>query len=248
MLAEMLYTFVLCFVVLNCACSKKNDGHEYFGLAIGFVIIAGAYGAGAISGGAFNPAVALGLDVSSAGVGFAYTGYELIGCALAAGLFRVVRPDDFDESHDGEYNLTTKCVSEFLGTYILVLTVGLNVLCNSPAAAWSIAASLMSMIYALGNCSGAHFNPAVTLAIVLAGRGKCPPVEGAAYMGVQVLGGIIAAFCYSGINHGNTFGLTPGELVASTGHKVEFGYGGVAFAEILFTFVLCYVVLTVATV
>merc|ERR1719269_233320 len=81
-LAEILYTFVLCFVVLNCAASKKNgcdslDGNQqFYGLAIGFVIVAGAYGAGNISGGAFNPAVALGLDLSSAGLGvgwgFAY--------------------------------------------------------------------------------------------------------------------------------------------------------------------------------
>merc|ERR1719486_1761554 len=104
------------------------------------------------------------------------------------------------------------------------------------------------MIYALGSCSGAHFNPAVTLAIICSGRGKCPPVEGGAYMGIQILGGIVAAFCYSGIHHGRTFPLTPGEFVASTGVKVEFGYGGVAFAEIIFTFVLCYVVLCVATV
>merc|ERR1719231_2054542 len=96
-LAEFLYTFMLCFVVLNCAASKKNnppdDGNQFYGLAIGFVIIAGAYGAGAISGGAFNPAVALGLDVSSAGVGFgwgfAYTAYEVVGAVMACGLFRV---------------------------------------------------------------------------------------------------------------------------------------------------------------
>ena len=109
---EVLYTFMLCFLVLNVAALKKNGcdtGNQFYGLAIGGVILAGACGAGAISGGCFNPAVALGLAMSSAGVGFgwglAYTGYELIGCALAAGLFRVVRPDDFDENHDGEYNI-----------------------------------------------------------------------------------------------------------------------------------------------
>ena len=59
------------------------------------------------------------------------------------------------------------CVSEFLGTFILVLTVGLNVLSGSKAGAFSIAASLMCMIYALGTCSGAHFNPAVTLGVLL---------------------------------------------------------------------------------
>merc|ERR1719387_1337229 len=166
---------MLCFVVLNVAATKAWDGNQFYGLAIGFVIIAGAYGAGAISGGCFNPAVALGIDVSSAGLGFgwgfAYTGYELLGAAAAAGLFRVVRPDNFGGS--AEYPLSTKLVSEFLGTYFLVLTVGLNVLGKSAGPVWSIAAALMSMIYALGNCSGAHFNPAVTLALLGSGRDKC---------------------------------------------------------------------------
>merc|ERR1719261_2295671 len=115
---ELLYTFVLCFVVCNVAAVKKGC-QPWFGLAIGFVIIAGAYGAGAVSGGCFNPAVALGIDVSSAGMGFgwgfAYTGYELIGAAAAAGAFRIVRPDDFGGSDD--YNLTARCVSEFIGTF-----------------------------------------------------------------------------------------------------------------------------------
>ena len=49
---------MLCFVVLRAAVSKANPAdNEYFGLAIGFVIVAGGYGAGWISGGAFNPAV-----------------------------------------------------------------------------------------------------------------------------------------------------------------------------------------------
>jgi len=241
MLAEVLYTFMLCFVVLNVATAKKNTPNQFYGLAIGFVIIAGAYGAGAVSGGCFNPAVALGIDVSSAGLGFgwgfAYAGYELLGAALAYGAFRVVRPDDFGESDD--YSLGTRLVSEFIGTFFLVLTVGLNVLGKSAGPVWSIAASLMCMIYALGNCSGAHFNPAVTLAIIAAGRDKCKPSEGAAYMGVQILGGICASFTYAAMHHGATFALAPGK---------GFNFGHAAVAEIVFTFVLCYVVLCVATV
>merc|ERR1719502_509221 len=102
-LAETLYTCMLCFVVLNCAASTKNGvttGNQFYGLAIGFVVVAGGYGAGHISGGAFNPAVAVGLDLSSAMYGVVwgpiYVVFELIGAALAFGLFRVVRPDDFD--------------------------------------------------------------------------------------------------------------------------------------------------------
>lgn len=48
---ETLYTFMLCFVVLNVAATKKTADNQYFGLAIGFVIIAGGYAGGAISGG-----------------------------------------------------------------------------------------------------------------------------------------------------------------------------------------------------
>jgi len=248
-LAEIFYTFMLCFVVLNVATASKNAGNQFFGLAIGFVIIAGGYAAGNISGGAFNPAVALGIDISSKGLGYygwMYTLFEFLGAALAAGYFRLVRPDEFGSSY--EYKLGTKLASEFIGTFMLVLTVGLNVLGKSPAPAWSIAAALMCMIYALGNCSGAHFNPAVTLAIMISGRGKCPPMEGLAYMGIQILGGIIAAFCYSAMHHGKTFPLAAGEFTKGDGTHVEFSYAGVAFAEIVFTFVLCYVVLCVATV
>merc|ERR1719262_583521 len=211
-LVEILYTFMLCFVVLNTATAAKNQGNQFYGLAIGFVIVAGGYAGGGISGGCFNPAVALGIDISSKGLGYygwMYALFEFLGAALAAGYFRLVRPDEFGSAW--EYSLGTKLASEFIGTFYLVLTVGLNVLGKSPAPAWSIAAALMCMIYALGNCSGAHFNPAVTLAIMISGRGKCPPVHGAAYMGIQILGGIIAAFCYSAMHHGNTFPLAPGK-------------------------------------
>merc|ERR1719271_2244779 len=241
MIVEVLYTCMLCFVVLNVAATKAAQGHEFYGLAIGFVIIAGGYAAGNISGGAFNPAVALGIDVSSAGLGFgwgfAYTGYELLGAGLAAAMFRVVRPDEF--GGEVEYTLATKLVSEFIGTFFLVLTVGLNVLGKSPAPVWSIAAALMCMIYALGNCSGAHFNPAVTLAILASGRNIIPATEALAYMGVQVLGGICAAYMYAAMHHGATFALSPGP---------GFNFGHAAMAEIIFAFVLCYVVLCVASV
>merc|ERR1719171_1897100 len=232
-LAELVYTFMLCFVVLNCAASTKNnppeDGNQFYGLAIGFVIVAGGYAAGNISGGCFNPAVALGIDISSAGLGvfwgFVYTGYELVGAAVAAGLFRVVRPDDFGGS--AEYSLSTKLVSEFIGTFFLVLTVGLNVLGKSAGPVWSIAASLMSMIYALGNCSGAHFNPAVTVAILASGRNLISGGDAAAYIVTQIVGGICASFTYAAMHHGATFALSPGK---------GFNFGHAAMAEIVFTF------------
>merc|ERR1719450_1076651 len=101
-LCELLYTFMLCFVVLNVAAARKYsevEGNQFYGLAIGFVIVAGAYGAGVVSGGCFNPAVAIGIDMSSAALGLkwcvAYTLFELLGAFLAVVFFRLVRPQDF---------------------------------------------------------------------------------------------------------------------------------------------------------
>merc|ERR1719463_431802 len=95
------------------------------------------------------------------------------------------------------------------------------------------------MIYALGNCSGAHFNPAVTVAIMLSGREKCPPAEGGPFIGVQLLGGIAAAYTYAGMHHGKTFALAP---------KEPYGWTAALMGEFVFTFVLCFVVLSVASV
>merc|ERR1719453_1678499 len=97
-LAELLYTFMLCFVVLNVAASKVHAGkNQFYGLAIGFVVVA-AYGAGSVSMGCFNPAVAFGLDTASWWIGFQYGPiymvFELIGAALAAVLFKVCRPEE----------------------------------------------------------------------------------------------------------------------------------------------------------
>jgi len=243
-LAEFLYTFMLCFVVLNVAASKMHAGkNQFYGLAIGFVVVAGGYGAGHISGGCFNPAVAIGIDVSSAGLGFGwcflYTIFEFAGAAVAAVLFQVCRPEEKDEeAQPGNYELPSKIVSEFLGTYFLVLTVGLNVLGGSKAPVFSIAASLMCMIFALGTCSGAHFNPAVTIAIVAAGRDKCSPKDAGIYIVVQIIAGIAAAFTYTAME-GKSFPLGPGK---------GYGWAEAAVAEIMFTFLLAFVVLSVATV
>merc|ERR1719222_1237272 len=145
-----------------------------------------------------------------------------------------VRPDDFGKSTTPSTNL----IAEFIGTFVLVLTVGLNVLGRSPAAAFSIAAALMSMIYALGDVSGAHFNPAVTVAILASGM--CPdltPVEACKYIVTQIIGGVCAGFTYSAIYSGASFPLGP---VGS--HS----WSQAAVAEIVFTFVLCFVVLSAA--
>jgi aquaporin Z len=64
LLAEFLFTFTLAWVVLNVATARGTQGNSFYGLAIGFTVVAGAFAVGGISGGAFNPAIALGAMVS----------------------------------------------------------------------------------------------------------------------------------------------------------------------------------------
>ncbi|MFV0426129.1 MAG: MIP/aquaporin family protein [Beutenbergiaceae bacterium] len=64
LLVEFLFTFALAWVVLNVATSKDTDGNSFYGLAIGFTVVVGAIAVGGISGGAFNPAVAVGASLA----------------------------------------------------------------------------------------------------------------------------------------------------------------------------------------
>lgn len=64
LIAEFLFTFALCWVVLNVATSRGTEGNSFYGLAIGFTVLAGAFAVGGISGGAFNPAIAVGAMVT----------------------------------------------------------------------------------------------------------------------------------------------------------------------------------------
>jgi len=170
-----------------------------------------------------------------------YTICELVGAALAALLYKVCRPDDDNNPQTPavqKYELTNRLVSETIGTYMLVLTVGLNVLGGSPAAVWSIAASLMCMIFALGSCSGAHFNPAVTAAILCSRRGKITAQEAGAYVGAQFVGGLLGALTYAVMENGKTFPLQPGK---------DYGWVEAWLYEMIFTFLLAFTVLCVAT-
>ena len=95
--AEFLFTFALVYVVLNTATDKDTSGNSFYGVAIGFTVLVGAYSVGNISGGAFNPAVAMGLSVmglSSWPNIWIYLVAGFAGGAVAAGAFRALNPAD----------------------------------------------------------------------------------------------------------------------------------------------------------
>ena len=97
LLAEFLFTFALVYVVLNTATAKGTSGNSFYGLAIGFTVMVGAFSVGNISGGAFNPAVAVGISImglSSWSNLWIYLVANFAGGALAAGAFKALNPTD----------------------------------------------------------------------------------------------------------------------------------------------------------
>ena len=97
LLAEFLFTFALVYVVLNTATAKNTSGNSFYGLAIGFTVLVGAFSVGNISGGAFNPAVAVGISImglSSWPNIWIYLVADFAGGVAASGIFKALNPAD----------------------------------------------------------------------------------------------------------------------------------------------------------
>jgi aquaporin Z len=125
-------------------------------------------------------------------------------------------------------------VTELIGTFFLVLVIGLVTSNGTPMPPLAIGFTLMAMVYMGGHVSGAHYNPAVTLGLLL--RRKIATGEAVAYCGSQLAGAVLAAVVSAWLV-GNTFAPAPGTGVGSA---------QALLVEILFTFALVLVVLNVA--
>jgi NADP-dependent 3-hydroxy acid dehydrogenase YdfG len=126
-------------------------------------------------------------------------------------------------------------LTEFTGTFFLVFTIGCSVLVGTPMAPLAIGASLMVMVYMGGHISGAHYNPAVSLGLVL--RGSFAASEYGAYAAAQLLGAVVASLAVWLVT-GRTFVPAPAagaSMVAAL------------LVEILYTTALALVVMNVAT-
>jgi aquaporin Z len=128
-----------------------------------------------------------------------------------------------------------KLIAEFVGTFIFLLTIALIVPQNSQFAPLVIGSVLMCMVYMGGHVSGAHYNPAVSLAVML--RGKVSSSDMLTYWGTQIVAGILG-FLVGGWITGTTTGIAPDAGVDTAKALV---------VEIIYTFALCSVVLNVAT-
>ncbi|WP_329060918.1 MIP/aquaporin family protein [Amycolatopsis sp. NBC_01480] len=129
-----------------------------------------------------------------------------------------------------------KCAVEVIGTFFLVFTIGAAVRSGSPLAPLAIGTSLMVMVYAGGHISGGHYNPAVTLAVLV--RGRIGVADAVKYWLSQLAAGLLAALVVRAI-----VPAAPAKTLTLTGRLLVTGLA----AELLFTFALAYVVLNVAT-
>lgn len=127
-------------------------------------------------------------------------------------------------------------LTEFIGTFFLVFTIVLTGASGSALAPVAIGAVLMVMVYMGGSISGAHYNPAVTLAVLM--RGKIAMAEAMPYW-VSQLAGAFAAAAVGFILTGQA--VAPSPAGDATGFQA-------LIVEFLFTFALALVVLNVATV
>ncbi len=129
-----------------------------------------------------------------------------------------------------------KYLVEFIGTFFLVLTVGMTVIAPGAGALapLAIGSALMIMVYAGGHVSGGHYNPAVTIAVWL--RGRCPAMDVPLYLIAQLLAGMAAAYLALELKS------CPTDIQAMTPNIPH-----ALIAEFVGTFALCYVVLNVAT-
>ena len=126
-------------------------------------------------------------------------------------------------------------LTEFIGTFFLVLTIGLTVLGGTPLAPLAIGASLMVMVYMGGHVSGGHYNPAVSLAVLM--RGKMSSTsEFLGYVISQCAGAVVAALVVYFIV-GRTFAPAPAATASVAASLL---------VELLYTFALALVVLNSA--
>ncbi|CAE7464250.1 TIP4-2 [Symbiodinium necroappetens] len=239
---EAMYSCLFCFVVLNTTAARaySSEGNEFYGMAIGAMALAASYAAGPVSGGLLNPAITVGVDFAGAGAGFGkslvYAIFQLLGAGIAAFLFKMVRPMDFDEPESPR----TRLISEIIGTFALVVvTVGLSALAKTSMAVVAIAGpeSAFRSFWAAWR-SGAHFNPAVTVAVLLSGHdADMTPKRAVHYIGSQLLSCVLAGWCFCLLYNGSSFVLGPGQ---------GFSLTAAAVAEMFFTALLAFVVLGVA--
>ncbi len=255
-LAEVIITFALAHTVLNVATTAAQSNNSYYGLAIGFTVVSGAISVGGVSGGCFNPAVAmvtLARAISTKEVTehiWIHILGPLVGGGLAGAFFVLFQPHELPRDHKfSEERTSPRSVDlrkraatfayEWVGTFQLCFAVACAASPKNTTglAPMAIGSMLMAMVYSGGAVSGANYNPAVTIAVLVR------KAEGYWDALFYILWQCAAAACAGGFAR-----AVIGDIgYPVPAHEDEYNDGRAFWAELVGTFFLCYVVLQSAT-
>jgi aquaporin Z len=129
--------------------------------------------------------------------------------------------------------MLAKLLTEFVGTFVFLTAIALSGHAGALAPL-AVGLTLTAMVYMGGHVSGAHYNPAVTLALFL--RRKMPRGDLLPYWAAQILGAIIGAYL-SYMFLDRTFAPAPAATTSPA---------GAVLVELLYTCLLALVVLNCA--
>jgi len=139
LVVELIYTFLLVSVMINTATTKSQAGNSFFGLAIGFAVLVGAFTIGPISGATMNPAVATGAtlvdfihyngSVDHIKHLWVYWVGPFAGAVLAALIFRITNAPEFKKRRldDKEWRGKKKIIHGDKGSYYEPVDGGVSV-------------------------------------------------------------------------------------------------------------------------
>ena len=193
-LAEIVVTFALCHTFLHVATTVTQANNSYYGLATGLTVLSGTISVGGVSGACFNPAVAMLTLVHKwqmwsqadfASFETIETGADkvwihvlgpLVGAIFAGVLFLATHPRELDgqpavcPGSIKPREAAAPLLIEFMGTFFIAFTYACATVAApqlGQLAAFSVGCMAASQIYAGGVTSGAHYNPAITLAVLV---------------------------------------------------------------------------------
>lgn len=270
-LGELIHSIALITVVLNTAATKAQANNSYFGMAIGFVVLAGAIVVGSVDGACFNPAVSvLTLMHGDADDLWVFLLGPAIGGIIGGFFYMLTNPAGNITSNtvrQQSYRLTFLCeiefpkseyiqaiarggyvakyTMEFIGTFFLTWVVALTVNNTRNTGNYlAIGSILASMVYAGGSISGGHYNPAVTLGVFFRGMYRKPYMLSVFDCFVYMVVQLVAAFVAGGFASAVNGGT---DLIACPQVNPEHTKATAVVAEFVFTTMLLMTVLCVAT-
>ena len=283
-LAEIVVTFALCHTFLHVATTVTQANNSYYGLATGLTVLSGTISVGGVSGACFNPAVAMLTLVHKwqmwSQADFASfeditTGADkvwihvlgpLVGAIFAGVLFLATHPRELDgqpavcPGSIKPREAAAPLLIEFVGTFFIAFTYACATVAApqlGQLAAFSVGCMAAAQIYAGGVTSGAHYNPAITLAVLVrrklveyhssGERLKQRLVTPLALMFMAVQS--VAALCAGGVaravmdSSSSPIGFPALQRVTIDDVDTVFPQGRAFFGEMVATSVLAYVVL-----